>query len=77
MSNIIPPRDTITITMHNLETPPRLNVDISRELPFPVVTAILGQALTALGQAAWQRMSQPITLKDPPKEPTKTPLKVV
>lgn len=75
MSQIIPPRDTITITMHNLETPPRLQVDISRELPFPILTAIIGQALTALGQEAWARMTKPITPRNPLVEPPKDPLK--
>jgi hypothetical protein len=53
--------------MHNLENPPRLNVDISRELPFPVVAAIMGQAITALGQAAWERMTKPLTPRITPE----------
>ncbi len=74
MSQIIPPRDTITIVMHNLETPPRLAVDISRELPFPIIVAIMGQALTALGQEAWARLTKPLNprpdpLRTPPEKP--------
>ena len=75
MSAIIPPRDVITITMYNLETPPRLNVDISREMPFPVVAAIIGQALTALGQASWKRMSQPLVAREPDQPPAAPPTK--
>ncbi len=70
MSQIIPPRDTITIVMHNLETPPRLAVDVSRELPFPILASILGQALTALAAETWARMTKPIT---PLRNPSKTP----
>ena len=52
MSKILPPRDTITITLHNLEQPPRMNVDMSRPLPFVQAAAVLAQAITVLAQQA-------------------------
>lgn len=73
---IIPPRDVITITIHNLENPPRVELGISRDLPFPIIIGFLSRVMVELSNQVWVQMTKPLSQFPQavsPKAPLKAP----
>ena len=76
MPELIPPRDTITITIYNLEDPPRVDLAISRNLPFPLVVGFISAVLQSLSAQVWNQLAAPLSAtKAPAKYPAKYPAK--
>lgn len=60
MSNIITPRDTITITIDNTVQPSSIELKLSRDLPIPYVTILLSQMISKLQSDLMEKLSRPL-----------------
>lgn len=73
MSAIIPPQDTITITINNIgKNAPSIGVNLSRDLDFRFLVWVICQVLAQLAQTTMrQAMAAPVPVSSPTGNPSK------
>jgi len=65
--SIITPKDVITITIDNTQSPPRIDMKASRTFPAPYLTMVLCHLAVQMNGDLLQRMQTPLV--DQSKDP--------